>query len=262
MAWCDVGVNLFSEQFTTDREQVLSRAKDAGVQSQLLIASDLTECQLNLSWCQHHLTCYTTAGIHPHQAGLVEADWLQQLTTIVLTNHIVAIGECGLDFNRNFSSQADQIKVFTQQLRLAKEVNLPVYLHERDAFTTQYQLLKDVGISAGIAHCFTGDTSQLKAYLDLGLYIGITGWLCDDRRNQALLEALNYLPLDRICLETDSPFLIPRNLTPKPKSRRNEPAYLLAIAERLAELKGTTLQDVETICWQNSVTLFNLQRGH
>jgi TatD DNase family protein len=261
MAWCDVGVNLFSEQFAGDREQVVARAQDAGIQYQVLIASDLAECQQNLSWCQQHTGCSTTAGIHPHQASKAAADWLQQLQSILAANHIVAIGECGLDFNRNFSSQSDQIDVFARQLQLAQEVNLPVYLHERDAFVTQYQLLKDYGIGHGIAHCFTGDTTQLKAYLDLGLYIGITGWLCDERRNQALVEALRYLPLDRICLETDAPFLLPRNLSPKPKSRRNEPAYLAAIASQLAQLKGIALHEVEAQCWQNSVTLFNLERS-
>lgn len=261
MAWCDVGVNLFSEQFATDREQVLARAHMAGVQRQILIASDLAECQHNINWCQLHADCSTSAGIHPHQASKAGPNWLQQLQSILTDNDIVAIGECGLDFNRNFSSQADQIDVFSKQLQLANEVALPVYLHERDAFDTQYQLLKDYGIKHGIAHCFTGDSTQLKAYLDLGLYIGITGWLCDDRRNQALLDAITYLPLDRICLETDAPYLLPKNLSPKPKSRRNEPAYLPAIAERVAQLKGLPLHDVETQCWQNSVTLFNLERG-
>ncbi|MCH8536134.1 MAG: TatD family hydrolase [Alkalimonas sp.] len=261
MAWCDSGVNLFSEQFAADREQVMLRAQAAGIDKQILIASDLAECQQNLHWCQQHANCHTTAGIHPHQAGQADTDWLQQLKSI-LTNHpIVAVGECGLDFNRNFSSQDAQIDVFAQQLQLAKELTLPVYLHERDAFDTQLQLLKDHAICHGIAHCFTGDTTQLKAYLDLGLYIGITGWLCDERRNQALVEALAYLPLDRICLETDAPFLLPRNLAPKPKSRRNEPAYLLAIANQLAQLKAIPLQQVETQCWHNSLTLFNLGRG-
>lgn len=261
MAWFDSGINLFSEQFADDREQVIARSKSAGIDKHLLIASDLAECQQNLHWCQQHSDSYTTAGVHPHQAGQVEANWLQQLQSILTEYPIVAVGECGLDFNRNFSSQDAQVDVFTKQLQLAKALQLPVYLHERDAFDTQLQLLKDHAICHGIAHCFTGDTTQLKAYLDLGLYIGITGWLCDERRNQTLVEALSYLPLDRICLETDAPFLLPRNLSPKPKSRRNEPAYLIAIASQLAQLKAIPLQQVETQCWQNSLTLFHLGRS-
>lgn len=257
MAWFDLGVNLFSQQFDHDRIELLERAQTAGVGHWLLIASDLKEAEQNIAWCHQHPACYSTAGVHPHQADQVSEGWQRQLRQLVKDHTVVAIGECGLDFNRNFSSEMGQLAVFSEQLALAKELQLPVYLHERDAFEQQYALLQEHQIQHGIAHCFTGNTEQLKAYLDLGLYIGITGWLCDERRNQQLIAALQYLPLDRICLETDSPYLLPRNLTHKPKSRRNEPAYLLAIAEQLAVLKGLSLQQVQQQCWLNSQQLLN-----
>ncbi|MCC5826251.1 TatD family hydrolase [Alkalimonas sp.] len=257
MAWFDLGVNLFSSQFDNDHTKLLERAQAAGVGHWLLISSDLTETHSNLAWCQQQPSCFTTAGVHPHQADLVSEGWQQQLRQLATAPSVVAIGECGLDFNRNFSSEAGQLLVFAEQLALAKQLQLPVYLHERDAFTHQYALLQEHQIQHGIAHCFTGNTEQLKAYLDLGLYIGITGWLCDERRNQELVAALHYLPLDRICLETDAPYLLPRNLSPKPKSRRNEPAYLPAIAEQLAVLKGLPLQQVQKQCWLNSLQLLN-----
>lgn len=258
MAWFDLGVNLFSSQFDTDREALWRNAQQAGVSRWLLIASDLQEARQNLDWSQQHRHCVTTAGVHPHQADHVQTDWLEQLQQLAAEPEVVAIGECGLDFNRNFSSQQSQIAVFRQQLALAQQLQLPVYLHERDAFDTQLTLLQEFNIQHGIAHCFTGSKEQLRAYLDLGLFIGITGWLCDERRHHELVEAIHYLPLDRICLETDAPYLLPRNLNPKPKNRRNEPAFLPAIASYLAELKGVSIEQLQQQCWQNSCQLLGL----
>jgi TatD DNase family protein len=245
--WIDAGVNLFAAQFDADRSDVLSRATAAGVQAVLLIGSDIAESQANIDYIaqqQSQPTLFTTAGVHPHQAGAVAAEWLEQLRQCFSHDSVVAVGECGLDFNRMFSPMAAQIEVFTAQLELSKQLKKPVYLHERDAFDTQISLLKNQHIHHGIAHCFTGNSEQLSAYLAQGLYIGITGWLCDERRGQDLQAALAYLPLDRLILETDAPYLLPRNLANKPKSRRNEPAFIAAIAEEVARLKQCSVADV------------------
>lgn len=257
--WIDAGVNLFSEQFSQDRLEMLERAAAQGVEQILLIASDLAEAQLNIDFCQATALqqgstipqLSTTAGIHPHQAANAADDWLHTLTQLCQNPWVVAVGECGLDFNRMFSPAPQQLAVFEQQLALSKQLGKPVYLHERDAFAPQLNLLQNQHIDQGIAHCFTGDSVQLRAYLDLGLYIGITGWLCDERRGQSLVEALDYLPLDRLILETDAPYLLPRNLSHKPKSRRNEPAFIQAIAERVAELKGCDVQLVAAASRRN-----------
>jgi TatD DNase family protein len=254
--WFDAGVNLFSQQFDEDRNEVVDRAQAAGVAQLLLISSDLAETIANLDYCQQHSGLMTTAGVHPHQAAAVSDDWLSQLTAFLKHSEVAAIGECGLDFNRMFSPQEQQVRVFSAQLSLAKQLQKAVYLHERDAFSTQLALLKEYGINHGIAHCFTGDAAQLKAYLDLGLYIGITGWLCDERRASMLQDALCYLPLDRLILETDAPYLRPRNLKPKPKSRRNEPALLSAIAEQIALLRGWSMADIAKHSRQNAEALF------
>lgn len=254
--WFDAGVNLFSQQFDEDRNEVVDRAQAAGVAQLLLISSDLAETIANLDYCQQHSGLMTTAGVHPHQAAAVSDDWLSQLTAFLKHSEVAAIGECGLDFNRMFSPQEQQVRVFSAQLSLAKQLQKAVYLHERDAFSTQLALLKEYGINHGIAHCFTGDAAQLKAYLDLGLYIGITGWLCDERRASMLQDALCYLPLDRLILETDAPYLRPRNLKPKPKSRRNEPALLSAIAEQIAVLRGWSMADIAKHSRQNAEALF------
>ncbi len=258
LRWFDAGVNLFSAQFDADRPQVVPQALSAGVSELLLISSDLAETRDNQQFCQQHRGCFTTAGVHPHQADQVSADWLAQLEQQLQQPEVVAVGECGLDFNRMFSAKSSQLSVFSAQLSLAKQHTKAVYLHERDAFAEQIALLKSHQIHHGIAHCFTGDTAQLRAYLDLGLYIGITGWLCDERRGQSLQQALNYLPLDRLVLETDAPYLLPRNLTDKPKNRRNAPAFLPAIGAQVAALLQLELGVVAAASRQNSLRLFGI----
>ena len=256
--WFDAGVNLFSAQFDPDRQAVIKQAQAAGVSELLLISSDLAETQLNLQFCAEHPGSFTTAGVHPHQADHVSTDWLQQLELLLQKPAVVAIGECGLDYNRMFSAKQQQLRVFSAQLSLAKQYTKAVYLHERDAFADQIDLLQAHQINRGIAHCFTGDVTQLRAYLDLGLYIGITGWLCDERRGTDLQQALKFVPLDRLVLETDAPYLLPRNLTDKPKSRRNEPAFLPAIGAKVAAVLQLDIALVARASRANSLKLFGI----
>lgn len=257
MRWFDAGVNLFSPQFAGQEAAIVVEAQAAGIERLLLISSELAESQRNLRFCQQYANCYTTAGVHPHQAAQVSSNWLPSLQQLALQPGVVAIGECGLDFNRDFSPRQQQQQVFAEQLQLAKQLDKAVYLHERDAFATQLAMLNEQQISYGIAHCFTGDRSQLQAYLDLGLYIGITGWLCDERRGQALQQAIHYIPADRLILETDAPYLVPRTVRPRPK--RNTPALLPAIAAEVARLTGRELTDIAAQTYANSCRLFQLE---
>lgn len=254
----DAGVNLFNPRYSEDRDQVLENAWQNGLSGMLLISSDIEESQRQQAYAVSNPRLYCTAGVHPHQADQVQPDWLLQLTLLLQQPSVVAVGECGLDFNRNFSSADNQIQVFEAQLQLASDHSKAVYLHERDAFPTQLEILQRYPGLVGIAHCFTQDKAQLKAYLDLGLYIGITGWLCDEKRGQCLREAVRYLPLDRLILETDAPFLLPKTMVPKPKSSRNEPAYLAEIAKQFAMLTGHRLDDIAMHSRRNSLTLFQL----
>jgi TatD DNase family protein len=256
--WFDTGVNLFSERFTQDRDAVVERARQNQVSGLLLISSDVAESYQNSDYCQTATALYCTAGVHPHQASTVADGWIDELQLLLKQSHVVAVGECGLDFNRNFSAPEQQIQVFEAQLQLAKRCQKPVYLHERDAFSTQISLLKKHPGLSGVAHCFTGDSSELKAYLDLGFYIGITGWLCDEKRGQSLRDAVRYLPLDRLILETDAPFLLPKTIVPKPKSSRNEPAYLPEIAAQFTHLTGHNLDDIAIHSRRNSLSLFQI----
>mgnify|MGYP004701576711 CR=1 FL=1 len=259
MQWFDAGLNLSSEQFSDEHDHILARAHQSSVNACLLIGTDVGSTQNNLQYCRKSSRLWTTAGVHPHYAAAVNANWQHDLMQLATQPHVVAIGECGLDFDRMLSSETKQIEVFATQLQLAKQLQKPVYLHERAAFDQQVGILQEHQVSHGIAHCFTGDRSQLATYLEMGLYIGITGWLCDERRGMALQDALQFLPLDRIILETDAPYLIPRNIQPKPKSRRNEPALLPFIGQRVAELKGVSIESVATHCWQNTLRLFGVE---
>ncbi|KKO48462.1 DNase TatD [Arsukibacterium sp. MJ3] len=254
--WFDCGVNLFSPQFRGQQQHLIARAQQAGVSGMLLIGSDINESLRNQQFCSSHPYCYTTAGVHPHQAAQVENDWLTKLSQLLQLDNVVAIGECGLDFNRDFSPRPIQQQVFASQLQLSKQQQKPVYLHQRDAFSTQFAMLQEQQISHGVAHCFTGDIAELTAYLDLGLYIGITGWVCDERRGQSLQQALAHLPLDRLLLETDAPYLLPRTLKPRPKF--NEPAYLPAIAEQICRIKNISSQQLASNNYHNAQQLFNL----
>lgn len=255
----EAGLNLFSAQFAADRFELLQRSRDANVRYQLCIASDLDEARQNLEVCRSHPDVLSTAGVHPHQAASVSEGWLTELSALLAEPQVRAIGECGLDFNRMFSPAQQQIDVFEAQLQLAATSQKPVYLHERDALDTQLSLLRNHQIQHGIAHCFTSTRQAMATYLDLGLYIGITGWVCDERRGMDLQEAVRYLPLDRLILETDAPYLLPRNLTDKPKSRRNEPAFLPAIAAMVAGLKQCPIEQVLQAAWHNSCRLFQVE---
>ncbi|WP_100642739.1 TatD family hydrolase [Alteromonas facilis] len=254
MRWFDAGVNCFDDRLPL--AETLEAARTKGVDRMCVIATHQRDWDKCLAWASQYpenLCC--TIGVHPHYADGVSADWLTQLTHLANTHSVSAIGECGLDFNRMFSTQENQLHVFEQQLRLAADLKLPVYLHERDAFDQQYQLLSEYHstLVGGLVHCFTSHKEHLKAYLDLGFYIGITGWICDPKRGDALRDALQYLPLDRLILETDSPYLFPKGF--KPRTRNNTPAHLPYIAQQVADLKNITVEQVNQVSIINTTQL-------
>ena len=260
--WADIGINLTNKRFDKDREIVIQAAVKAGVDKMIVTGTSVKQSLAALKLVEanpQHL--YATAGCHPHDASSFDPQGLQIIKELLSNSQVVAVGECGLDFNRNFSTPSEQIAAFTAQLELATEVQKPLFLHERDAFDTQYSMLKDYlpQTPGGVAHCFTGSREHMQAYLELGLYIGITGWVCDERRGLALLDALAAIPDDRILLETDGPYLTPRDLRPKPKDGRNEPKFLPHIANKVAQARGQTLEHLSKISYQNTCRLFNLE---
>ncbi len=228
MQLVDIGANLTHPAFHGDLPEVLARARAAGVQKIVVTGTSVPESTQALKVSNAHPDMvHATAGVHPHHARECDDTTIPALRVLAQQARVVAIGECGLDFNRNYSPHPDQEKWFAAQVALACELRKPLFLHSRDSKEKFVEVLKQFkNRPPAVAHCFTGDKAELQAYLDLGLYIGITGWICDERRGAHLLELVRDIPADRLMLETDSPYLTPRDLRPQPKARRNEPAHL------------------------------------
>jgi len=203
---------------------------------------------------------FSTAGIHPHDAKTFNHQSIAHLTSLASQPEVVALGECGLDFNRDFSPRPQQVDAFEAQLALAAELGMPVVMHQRDAHDTFIEILAKYRpqLTSAVVHCFTSDKMQLMDYLDLDLHIGVTGWICDERRGQSLREAIRYIPDDRLMLETDSPYLLPRDLKPKPKSRNNRPANLRHIAQVVADVRQQPLEQLLNNCLNTTHKFFNL----
>ena len=257
----DIGLNLSHESFKPDLAAVIQRALDSGVTQGILTgASQQGSIDAFEMSNAYPKLFYSTAGVHPHYSNEYTAEVHKTLEDLLEHDKVVAVGECGLDFNRNFSTPTEQEHAFRQQLEIAKDTQLPVFLHQRDAHDLFLEIMNDNinEISGGVAHCFTGNKDQMKDYLDLGLYIGITGWVCDERRGHDLQEAIKYIPADRMLIETDAPYLLPRDLKPKPKSRRNEPMHLRHILETISRLRGEDAEELATITVENTKNLFKI----
>jgi len=257
----DIGANLTSSRFDKDRDAVIERAMQANVENIIVTGTNIKESQAALELCQQYpkiLRC--TAGIHPHDADQAPLDFIDQLITLAKHKEVIAIGECGLDFNRNFSSPDQQVAIFKKQIALAKELQLPLFLHQRDAFEPWLACLSPflADIPALISHCFTGTLTQLKQCIDANMYIGITGWVCDERRGTELCSIVNQIPLDRILIETDAPYLLPRNMRPKPKSSRNEPSFLNFVVIKLAKEMNITVEELIAHSTDNAKRAFQL----
>lgn len=247
MEWVDIGVNLLDAAFDKDRDQVLERAWSAGVSQMVLTATDIEDCTAVQTLCASDpQRLYCTAGVHPHSACHWNTTTANDLRRLAQADCVRAIGECGLDFNRDFSPRPDQRKALEEQLELAVELGYPVFLHEREASDTLLAILRDFRdrLPAAVVHCFTADKQALYGYLDLDLHIGITGWICDERRGTHLQPLVRDIPAGRLMLETDSPWLLPRTLTPRPKDRRNEPAFLLEVAGMVARCRDESLEQL------------------
>jgi TatD DNase family protein len=248
----DIGANLTHASFRDDRSEVLARAREAGV-SVIVTGTTVEDSRSALG-----LRLPMTAGVHPHHARECGPQTIPQLREIANDAHVVAIGECGLDFNRNYSPHPDQEKWFVAQIELAQELGKPLFLHSRDAHPRFSDIVREHQIGKAVAHCFTGTREELRSCLDLGLYIGITGWICDERRGKHLVELVREIPDDRLLLETDAPYLTPRDLHPQPKARRNEPAFLPHIARAVARALGRPVEEVAAATTRNARALFAL----
>ena len=257
MQLVDIGANLTHSSFHDDLADVVARARAAGVASLVITGTTPAEsaraAEIASQFGQH-----STAGVHPHHARDFTADTVGELRRIASHPAVVAIGECGLDFNRNYSPHPAQEDCFVAQLELGIELKKPLFLHSRDAHPRFSDIIASRRPARAVAHCFTGGREELHAYLDLGLYIGITGWICDERRGRHLVELVRDIPADRLLLETDAPYLTPRDLKPQPRARRNEPAFLPHIARAVARALGRPVEEVAAQTTRNARALFGL----
>ena len=257
----DIGANLAHDSFDDDRDAMMQRAADAGVATMIVTgSSDNSNVRAADLAASHPGVLYSTAGVHPHHASDYTDASDALIRELATRDEVVAVGECGLDYFRNFSPRAAQLDAFSRQLQIAKDTGLPVFLHQRDAHDDFVEVLEPElpHLSRAVAHCFTGEGESLREYLAMGLYIGITGWICDERRGKHLHDIVHIIPDDRLLIETDAPYLLPRTIQPKPKSRRNEPMYLPEVVKVVAEARGQAEEHVAKITTDNARRFFSL----
>ncbi len=257
----DIGANLGHESFAHDHEEIIAEAKAAGLSSIIVTGTSVSSSDVAAELASRHPGyLFSTAGVHPHDATGFTSETSGQLEKIMQQPQVVAVGETGLDFYRNFSPPPVQETVFAEQLALAVKVRLPVFLHQRDAHSRFFAILKEQrdALRHGVVHCFTGTRDELHDYLDLDMYIGITGWVCDERRGRHVQELLQDIPLNRLLLETDAPYLMPRNIKPKVSTRRNVPANLTWVLAMVAACLQRPETEVAEITSRNAIDLFTL----
>lgn len=253
----DIGLNLFCRQFP-EPEKIIQNAAKAGVTC-ILTGTDRKENRQIDTYTKEHRV-YGTAGIHPHNADRGEKADFDLIEKLVTENKkIVAIGECGLDFDRMFSTRENQIRCLEKHIVLAEKLGMPLFLHERSAseeFVRRFKKHPEV-CKRSVVHCFTGNRKTLEKYLEMGFSIGITGWICDDRRGKELREAVGIIPPDRILLETDAPYLTPRNIPGL--NRTNVPENIVYIARELAKYMKIPEEALKENARKNTERIFRLE---
>jgi len=260
-ALIDIGVNLAHDSYDRDRAEVMARAHAAGIVAMVVTGSTLADSARGLALCRHWPgVLRATAGVHPHHASGFHAADCAELAELYADPMTVAAGECGLDYHRNYSPPADQRRAFALQLKLAAAHGLPALLHQREAHADLMAMVREHARSLprAVLHCFTGDAAQLEDYLGAGMSIGVTGWICDERRGQPLRDSVIRIPDDRLMLESDGPYLLPRTLHPKPAHRRNEPMYLPVVLAAAARLREQPAQQLAAITTANARRFFGL----
>lgn len=247
----DTHCHLYDKQFNDDFDDVINRAFENNVKLMIIPASDLETSFLASELASKYKEVYFCAGIHPHDSEKAFVDDLKTIESLLAKEKAVAIGEIGLDYHYNFSPRDVQIRTLENQLFLAKKLNLPIVVHSRECFDDLSKILKSSDYGNGVIHCFSGDREEAKFYLDLGFYLGFTGNITF-KNAEDIREAVKYAPLDRILTETDSPYLAP---IPK-RGRRNEPSFIPFIANKLAELKNVSVEEVTEKTTENAFRLF------
>ena len=252
----DIGANLTSSHFSKDLDVVLNDSLTAGVEKICITSSNLDDVKNAKKITEKYKNLFYSVGFHPHNAKDFKVEFLKDMSFYLKDPKAICLGEMGLDFNRNFSSKEEQILCFESQLSLANSISKPLFLHQRDAHEEFLSVLDNHKFNQKlIVHCFTGNLSELEEYLKRDFYIGITGWVCDLKRGKELRKCIDQIPEDKLLIETDSPYLSPRK-----KIRRNEPKFLIDVAEEVATLRNETKESIINSSYENSLNFFNLHR--
>lgn len=255
----DIGANLSNQQFKHDIAQVINQSIQSKLTHIVLTSTDIKTYWDNLNIIKkynHLLPLSTTIGLHPHHADHYQ-EFFKTFDTLIQNPHVVSIGEFGLDYFRMLASKENQLLTMNLFMEKAKSHPLPLFMHERDASEDFVAVLKShEHRNKKIVHCFTGNQDTVRKYLDLDCYIGITGWITEEKRGALLRDALQFIPLDKIMIETDSPYLTPKNMPTT--IRRNEPSFLIYVATKIAELKKVTVEKVLAQTTHNAIDFFNL----
>ena len=254
----DIGANLTHKSFNKDLKEVLERAFKNGVNNICITGCNLSDSKKALEIAQLFPdNLITTCGIHPHYADSFDKKSILEIYDVCQNTLVKAIGETGLDFNRNYSDKDKQIESFLNHIKIANKLNLPMFLHQRDAHQDfMYCINTEKPEVKCVVHCFTGQKNELEDYLIKDFYIGLTGWICDPKRGSHLEELIPIIPLDKLLIETDSPYLLPKNL--KIKGRRNEPSFLNEILKKIVEVRKETETEIKEALMKNSLYFFNL----
>jgi len=255
----DIACNFTSERFDNDIDEVIDRAMSNKITKFGLICSRLSDIDRLIEiYKKYSEDMFFSIGVHPHHANEVNDEYLKKLKEIIRINEPHAIGETGLDFFRNLSTYEEQIFAFEEQIQIAINLNKPLFLHQRDSHDDFIKILKKYSsnINKAVVHCFTGTQEQLDDYLELDCYIGVTGWICDEKRNVELRKTIKNIPLSKLMVETDSPYLIPKDLADKPKNNRNEPSNLNHIVSEIALLMQIDEKILRKQTYKNTINFF------
>ena len=256
----DIGANLLDSQLIKNFDSIVSKSIENNIRKIVITSSHINDTyEAKKLIDQHPDILYTTVGFHPHNAKDFSESHLEKMMELCKHEYVKAIGECGLDYKRNFSRKDDQIHCFIKHLELATLIDLPMFLHERDAYNDFVILLKDHIhlIEDVVVHCFTGNKKSLKSYLDLGCYIGITGWITDPKRGYHLHDLIKYIPSDKLMIETDSPYLMPFNY-PVSNKKYNEPSNLKYVLDAIASILKKDKNILAKEIYNNSCRFFNI----
>lgn len=252
----DTHAHLSMKRFNNDRGQVIQRAKEAGLDYIVTIGTDLRDSQQAVAIADKYDFVYAAVGVHPHDVKNIDGSKLKHIELLANNKKTKAIGEIGLDFFRMYSPLELQKKWFIRQINLAKDIGLPIIIHSRESDQEVLKILKEEKTPelCGVIHCFSGDKMAAIEYLDMGFYISVAGPVTYNNSHQ-LQEIIREVPLDRLLLETDCPYLAPQNK----RGERNEPAYVKFVADKIARLKGVEYREVATVTTLNAKKLFGLK---